>query len=416
MANFVIFAAWSRYFLQAFHSNTHNSAIAGLSWIALSSVAVFALGLLLIRWRNLLLRFLLPAYLSIAVVAISGLANGAYSGIISVTVKYGYFIVVTLGVFEALERLGERFMSKFLWAFSLPLVLQFFSLVLGISKGSDADGSASYLGGYDSEAGFSVVLATCFVVACFAEGLGRFARNALLLLCLIAIYFANYRTTIVAMAPLAITQFSLGIVGSFRRDQRMAVATGVLVLALIGIIAAGALLQERFKDLKILAEPSEIIKPPETFTLDDNTMSGRPRIWSGYVYGYIRGGALQHLVGFGPESWADVFPKYAHNTLISCLYEYGPVGVIILLYLWVSLAVAAWNVGRGSRAKILAAHVSFFLLNMATMPMWMIEGNILYGVICGYTLYRLQEHRISATQEPWQSGRRVSLPPVVPSS
>ena len=35
-----------------------------------------------------------------------------------------------------------------------------------------------------------------------------------------------------------------------------------------------------------------------------------------------------------------------------------------------------------------AVGISFFLLNMATMPHWMIEGNILYGVICGYTLYR----------------------------
>jgi hypothetical protein len=31
----------------------------------------------------------------------------------------------------------------------------------------------------------------------------------------------------------------------------------------------------------------------------------------------------------------------------------------------------------------------FLALNMGTMPMWMIEGNILYGIICGYTLYLL---------------------------
>ena len=29
------------------------------------------------------------------------------------------------------------------------------------------------------------------------------------------------------------------------------------------------------------------------------------------------------------------------------------------------------------------------LLNMATMPHWLIEGNILYGFICGYTVYLL---------------------------
>jgi hypothetical protein len=35
---------------------------------------------------------------------------------------------------------------------------------------------------------------------------------------------------------------------------------------------------------------------------------------------------------------------------------------------------------------------------MATMPMWMIEGNILYGLICGYTLYLLSLQKKQAAQ------------------
>jgi hypothetical protein len=183
----------------------------------------------------------------------------------------------------------------------------------------------------------------------------------------------------------------------------MVVGIGVLVLAFICIMGAGWFLRERFQDFEIAANPSEIIKPPEEFNIGDvEVMSGRPRIWSGYIYGYLRGGAVQHLIGFGPESWADVFPKYAHNTLVSYLYEYGLIGVIVLLYLWGSMAAAAWHVRKGSRATLLAAQASFFLLNMATMPMWLIEGNILYGIICGYTLYLLQGKPESATQSEWQ--------------
>src|SRR4030095_505756 len=112
-----------------------------------------------------------------AVVTISGLLNHNYSGIINVTVKFGYFIVVTLGVFEALAKFGERrFLSLLPWGFAPPLILQALSIILGISKGSEATGSVSYVGGYNHEAGFSVILATCFLVACFADGLKRYVR------------------------------------------------------------------------------------------------------------------------------------------------------------------------------------------------------------------------------------------------
>jgi hypothetical protein len=50
---------------------------------------------------------------------------------------------------------------------------------------------------------------------------------------------------------------------------------------------------------------------------------------------------------------------------------------------------AALRVRQGPRTKLLAAHISFFLINMATMGHWMIEGDILYGIICGYTLHLL---------------------------
>jgi hypothetical protein len=46
-------------------------------------------------------------------------------------------------------------------------------------------------------------------------------------------------------------------------------------------------------------------------------------------------------------------------------------------------------VKHGPKGKLLAAHASFLLLNMATMPHWTIEGNLLYGIICGYTFYLL---------------------------
>src|SRR3546814_8832044 len=50
------------------------------------------------------------------------------------------------------------------------------------------------------------------------------------------------------------------------------------------------------------------------------------------------------------------------------------------------LFVAAAS-ARGDRFQLIAAHFAFFLLNMATMPFWQVEGLALYGLLCGYTIH-----------------------------
>ena len=116
---------------------------------------------------------------------------------------------------------------------------------------------------------------------------------------------------------------------------------------------------------------------------------------------------MNYLFGFGPESYQEAFPLYAHNTLVNHLYEYGMVGVAGVLYLWLSMLVAALRVRHPARGILVGAHVSFLVLNMATMPMWMVEGNILYGVICGYTFHLL------SLQAPREAPARVNRQSVV---
>ncbi|MBX9745840.1 MAG: hypothetical protein K2X34_02995, partial [Hyphomonadaceae bacterium] len=129
-------------------------------------------------------------------------------------------------------------------------------------------------------------------------------------------------------------------------------------------------------------------------------LSGRPRIWSMYIYGWSLGEPLQHLLGFGPESWAQIFPLYAHNTLVNYLFEFGIVGVVGVLFLWLSMLAAAFRVRHVHRPVLIGAHFSFLALNMSTMPMWMIEGNLLYGIICGYTLHLLTLQSKAPNQRP----------------
>ncbi|MBK8161345.1 MAG: O-antigen ligase family protein [Rhodospirillaceae bacterium] len=390
IGGFALFALCFRYIANAHHAITFKASPLGLSWNALGSSAVFLVGLLLIKKRHLLLKQMMPVYCFIAVIVVSGMANHDVHGIVDVVVKYGYLGLITIVVYEGLDDLGENRMAVLLlWAFVMPFVLQALSVIFGVIKASESDGSVSYIGGYNHEAAFSIVLMTCFVIACFTTGIRPILRGAILCICLVGILLANYRTAILALAPLAIIQFNMDVIGRFPRQQRSIVAVGVLLISLPAFLAVAWLLRDRFQDISVaLSSLDDLIKRPAEYSYEESRLlSGRPYIWSSYISAYMDGGTLNHLVGFGPDAWIGVFVAYAHNTLVSALYEYGIFGVCALLYLWGAMLYTALRVKHGPRGKLVAAHVSFFLLNMATMPQWMLEGDIRYGVICGYTLY-----------------------------
>lgn len=405
---FVIGAAWLRFVMSAFHTWTYSPIVAGMSANALGSLGTFAVGLLTINWRNLALRFLLPFY-ALALIAIaSTLVNGVgvLSGLVTVLTKYGYVIVITLSVYGAMRRAnGSSFMTSLLWAFAPLFIFQALSVVLGLGKHTETDATAvSYIGGYNHEAAFSVALAGCLTAVCFAERLRKQIKFGLVLLCVAGIMLANYRTTIVAIAPLLLAYFGAASLRNFPMRDRPFVLSGLIMLGAIVLGLVGLILSDRFQDVAVAAGGEfDFLKRPEQYSVDETRLlSGRPHIWSMYIYGWLDGDFLNHLIGYGPESWASVFPLYAHNTLVNYLYEYGVVGAAGILMLWTSMLAAALRVQHPQKPVLVGAHASFLLLNMSTMPMWMIEGNLLYGIICGYTLY--------LTSRPQRQPRRGRAP------
>src|SRR5262245_39654464 len=229
IARFGLFAICFRYLAGAYHGLTFRPSPIGLSYNALGSSAVFALGLLFIKSRHLLLKPLIPCYLMMAVVVLSGVINHDIPGVVDVVVKFGYLAIITIIVYEGLSSIGEqRMMGTLLWSSTIPLLFQALSIAFGIVKLSEADGSASYIGGYNHEAAFSICLATSFVIACFASGLRWWVRGAILVILLAGMLAANYRTTIVAFAPLVFIQLNLDIIGRFPPRQRAMVAVGIL--------------------------------------------------------------------------------------------------------------------------------------------------------------------------------------------
>src|SRR3546814_20466265 len=97
---------------------------------------------------------------------------------------------------------------------------------------------------------------------------------------------------------------------------------------------------------------------------------------------------MQHLFGFGPDSWSDWFRVYPHNTVIAFLFELGLAGLAVLLWWWMAMFLLASRTQLSVRTDLVVAHVSFILLNLATMALWQREGLILFALICGYATFR----------------------------
>jgi hypothetical protein len=385
----LLMIVWLRYVMQAYHEITYTS-VAGVSINALGSLAVCGIGaIVLARQLGGIGRF--PVILSLLIViAISGLMNSAIMPAIETLLKWGYFVIVMLAVQDCIRRDGDaRILGLLLWAFAPPLIYQALSIGLGVSKATESDGSVSYIGGYNHEAAFSIVLVTCFAVASLAPRVNPVVRILLLAACFAGIFAANYRTSLIALAPLAFGFFVFGIARGAGQGRRIIVSLIGLMAMAGGAVAANMVMADRLADLNTVAsETGDLVRPPEEFTeAERRLLSGRLYVWNQYLDEYASGSDKQLLIGFGPDSWIERFGLYAHNTLVSYLYEFGLVGATLIVLIWLAMIWRTFRVRDWAlRGQLICAHVAFILLNMATMPFWQIEGLIFYGLLCGYTV------------------------------
>ncbi|MEO5774008.1 MAG: O-antigen ligase family protein [Sphingomicrobium sp.] len=412
-ARYLIFACWLRYTLSSLHEFTYREALPGLRWVALGSLLIIAAGVLLLDKRRFLSSPFLPVALISGLMLVSGIVNHTPAGAIDPILRSVFFVVIAVALWQALENSGPTVLKRLLIVFLPPLTYAMASVVLGVAKSGEIDGSVSYIGGFYHEELFSSIAATCLLVAVLAPRIQRSARVAAVLLSLAAVYAANYRTTILALTPLAVAAILSSVPGAFDWRQRKLLLAVVPVAGAILIFFAATLQADRFSDLRAIAtEGPALIKPPETFTSSERrALSSRPYIWSTYIYAYKDAAPLQRFIGFGPDSWVGKFPHYAHNTLISFLYELGIAGVAAILLVWITMLRLALKVEREWRTVVVAGHVSFFVLNMATMPHWQIEGNIFYGLLCGFTIAKARVAQLRAT-----AGSRTLKPALSPAA
>ncbi|MGB7406689.1 MAG: hypothetical protein WA906_13450 [Pacificimonas sp.] len=389
-AQFLILAIGLRIMFDAATVFTLRPLVAGLTPNALLSIATVGIGCLLIERVQLRLAALVPLYLLIAAILMSAAFNGPDVAMLQVLVKLAYFAVLLVVALQALSGPnGGRLPMLIVAAFSPALILQLISIATGVANTSPTDGSRAFIGGFNHESIFALVVGTQLLVLTLAKDIGRGARVGLLAILLVSLFLANYRTVIIGLAPLLLVEAFALAAGAVPRRQRALpfLAAFGMAAVLIGNIAINP--GERFEAAaQMVANPGELIRPPEQFTREERRFaSARSYVWSQYWYGFTRAGPTEQVFGHGADSWQDDFKVYAQNTFLSYLYEFGVFGAFAVAALLIAMAIAAVKASGGMAARLLAAHAGFLLINLSTMPFWIIEGLLFYALLCALTLH-----------------------------
>jgi len=387
-ATFLLLATWFRYSIATFHQYTYPPVLLGLSFIALTSIVTVAVGCLVVGARNLWLRRLIPIYIIILVVLASAIASQRWIDAVNATFKWLYLTIFALAAYQAIRRRGsEPIFRSLAVIFSAPVVLQWLSVAWGL-KATNPDG-IFYIGGYQHQQGLSIILLTFLYVTCFSPSLGLLESYGRLVIVATGLALANYRTALLAAAVPASTLAVSKLVERVVPKQRGVLMLFLAVVTVFVFIGVGTLAKERFADIgTVLDKGASLIKPSDYFTTEDKRLfSSRLYLWSQYIEAYLDGDSINVLVGFGPDAWEGRFTTYAHNTFISYLYEFGLFGLAGLAWILSTNFLTALRVRDDGRIVLVACHIGFFVLNLATMGIWTLEGAVLYGLLLGQTWY-----------------------------
>jgi hypothetical protein len=263
------------------------------------------------------------------------------------------------------------------------------------------------------------VLLTFVYCVYLADRLPVMIKVVLITIGIMGIFMANYRTTVLAVIPVLLSYVALGTINRFVPSQRALMTILTIPVTALFMLIASEHLAERFADFgEVLSRGAHLIKPPNQWSqLDIKLLSGRLFIWARYIDGWAHGTDFQLLFGLGPNSWNLVFDLYAHNTLVSYLYEIGVFGVAAVLAIWTTFIVMTLKIPDPAlRRSLLFAQAGFLILNMATMPHWLIEGDMLFGLLQGYVVYQVELARRQRAASPHLVPSRAAKPRRLPAN
>jgi hypothetical protein len=279
-------------------------------------------------------------------------------------------------------------------AYLYPVILLILSIILGVSKATEIDGSISYVGGYYHEALVSVLIlsAMSIFILLATEQDKEFKKLYLLSFFLFLLVMINYRTTL--LASLFVGVFVLFAI--YKNTQiisnKISMVLLVIMVALGITMFAPTHLFERFQEIPdAISQYPRFLTFPEYYSKEDqNFFSGRIYIWSTYISDALDGTDIQLFFGQGMGAWKESFVVYAHNTFVSFFYELGLLGFGMFSLLIVNGYRRILKIKQSNFSLSLCGiYSAFFVLNLGTMPLWSVEGIILFSLIIASTEYYL---------------------------
>lgn len=392
---YVLIAIWLRICADALQQFMIAKSPVGLSWNALISILLVAVGAMLIRPAMLRHKTFLPVAALILIGMAGGVLAGAAGDAVEATTRLLLLVVLAVAMAQALEENGDDVFLGLLMSVTPLFVLQSMSGLLGVVKASEGDGSASIIGGFAHEGGFSLCTLIALFIVVAAQRLRLSHRIVLIGICVVSLIFANYRTTILASLPLLFVGLVMWPVWTVREGQRGAMFMGVLVAMVVTLAVAVPQMAGRFEQGDSSSSLRELIhRPPEHFSIDDRrALSGRLYIWSRYAQGWRHAPGHAKIIGAGPGQRPEGLELYAHNSFFATLYESGVAGLIAFVAMIAGFFGLAFAAPRSERPALLAGQTSMLILHFGTMPLWNVEGIMLFALIIGACLHAAGQAR-----------------------
>ncbi len=378
-----------RFILASFPNITYPQLIGPFSLVSLYSIFVVGFIFLFFLSNHIEIKKdtnLLFIGLILTLMVFAAVINSHYIQSVASLVKWLMLLQLTNLVFNAVKEDGAvKVLQTIGFSYLYPIIMLVASVVLGVSKATENDGSTSYVGGFNHEAVFSVIILSGMFMFILKAALER--RFSLLFLHIgtlfVLLFLVNYRTSILACLGLFATAGLMVFLKSSMVKKVAILFLGFLAITVVANIDSSSI-AERFAEIpQALASASSFTVLPEFFDSDERRFfSGRIFFWASYIHEALNGSVSQIWFGHGMDSWKGFFEKYAHNTFVSFFYEVGFVGLFLLLVFFTSLTVKAFK-GENWLAKILlvGAISAFIILNVATMPLWQIEGVIFLSIL-----------------------------------
>lgn len=387
---FLALAIWGRYFLSVLNEYTFEPIVAGLSGNALFSILIVSLSIFIINNKAFKLKALFPYYLLIFISIFSSFNGLNITGLINFIMKWMYFICISLLIFTALKKNGsEKVLAVLLKVHIFPLLMQLLSLLLGEVKATESDGSVSVIGGYGHESAFSMISLTILLLSMLYLPFKERKAIKFMLASVASLVLANYRTSLLSAIPLLVKFVFTYANTKFNSQSRIYVYIYISFFTAVLLVMGWTSIYERFVDIfDLFFGDVSLIKNIKYYSEKEVLLfSARFYIWNLYITEFLSGDFFTLLLGNGPNSWEDYFRVYAHNTFVSYLFEYGLFGLSVLFYIFILNLIACFKSIPEFRSTLVLGLIGFIILNQMTMPLWNIEGIILYSILVSFSWY-----------------------------